>query len=190
MNKVGKENSNWKGDKVGYHGIHALIKRYLEKTYLCQDCCKSFSYDLANISGLYKRDLSDWEWLCRRCHMLKDGRLKQFAELKLLQSVIGDATIPPPGTTNPSGTFTKFLNISERIGNIGGFGVVNFGSLAVEQVKKGAVIKDRKKTLDGIVNTKIKTLKSSNPKMNRSSLEKAARTLAFLEIRELDKENK
>ena len=24
---------------------------------------------------------------------------KQFAELKLLQSVIGDATIPPPGTT-------------------------------------------------------------------------------------------
>lgn len=115
---------------------------------------------------------------------------KQFAELKRLQSVIGDATIPPPGTTNPSGTFTKFLNITERLGNFGGFGVVNFGSLAVEQIKKGAVIKARKKTLDGLINTKITRLKKSNPTMNRSALEKAARTLAFLEIRELDKENK
>jgi len=115
---------------------------------------------------------------------------KQFAELKRLQRVIGDATIPPPGTTNPSGTFTKFLNITERLGNFGGFGVVNFGSLAVEQIKKGAVIKARKKTLDGLINTKITRLKKSNPTMSRSALEKAARTLAFLEIRELDKENK
>lgn len=114
---------------------------------------------------------------------------KQFGELKLLQSVIGDATIPPPGTTNPSGTFTKFLNITERIGNTGGFGVVNFGSLAVEQVKKGAEIKARKKTLDGLINTKIKKLKASNPTLKGSKLEKAAKTLAFLEIRELDKEN-
>ena len=53
-----------------------------------------------------------------------------------------------------------------------------------------AELEERKKTLDGIVNTKIKTLKAGNPKMSRSSLEKAARSLAFLEIRELDKENK
>lgn len=30
---------------------------------------------MANISGKYKTDLSDWEYLCRRCHMKKDGRL-------------------------------------------------------------------------------------------------------------------
>jgi len=114
---------------------------------------------------------------------------KQFAELKRLQKVVGDATIPPPGTTNPSGTFTKMLNMAERLGNLGGFGVVNFGSLAVDQIKKGATIKARKKVLDGLVNTKITKLKKSNPTLNRSQLEKAARTLAFLELRELDKEN-
>lgn len=115
---------------------------------------------------------------------------KQFAELKRLQQTIGDATIAPPGTTNPSGTFTKILNMTERLGNFAGAGQFNFGSLAVAGAKKGKELAARKKTLNGIVNTKIETLKASNPKMSRSSLEKAAKALAFLEIRELDKENK
>jgi len=115
---------------------------------------------------------------------------KQFSELKRLQSVIGDATIPPPGTTNPSGTFTKFLNITERLGNFAGLGQFNFGTLAIAAGRKGTEIKARKATLDGIINTKIKKLKAENPKLNRSQLEKAAKALAFLEIRELDKENK
>ena len=112
---------------------------------------------------------------------------KQYAELKRLQATIGDATIAPPGTTNPSGTFTKLLNNFERLGNAAGAGQFNVGSLIVATAKKGKEISTRKKTLDGIVNTKIETLSSNNPSMSRSSLEKAARTLAFLEIRELDK---
>lgn len=115
---------------------------------------------------------------------------KQFAELKSLQKVIGDATIPPPGTTNPSGTFNRFLNITERLGNFAGFGQFNFGSLAVETVKKGKELASRKKTLDGLVNTQIVKLKKQNPSMSRSALQKAAKTLAFLELRDLDKENK
>ncbi|QDP63214.1 MAG: hypothetical protein Unbinned1520contig1002_12 [Prokaryotic dsDNA virus sp.] len=115
---------------------------------------------------------------------------KQFAELKRLQQTMGDATIAPSGTTNPSGTFNKLFNAMERLGNLAGGGQVNFGSLAISGVKKGKELAKRKKTLDGIVNTKIETLKAKNPKMSKSSLEKAARTLAFLQIRELDKENK
>ena len=115
---------------------------------------------------------------------------KQFAELKRLQETIGTATIPPPGTTNPSGTFNKLLNMTERLGNFAGAGQFNFGSLAVAGARKGKELAARKKTLDGIVNTKIKKLKASNPTMNKSQLEKAAKALAFLEIRELDKENK
>jgi hypothetical protein len=113
---------------------------------------------------------------------------KQFAELKRLQQTIGDATIPPPGTTNPSGTFTKLLAMTERLGNFAGAGQFNFGSLVIAGAKKGKELAARKKTLDGIVNTKIETLKASNPKMSRSSLEKAAKALAFLEIRDKDKE--
>lgn len=115
---------------------------------------------------------------------------KQYAELKALQRVVGDATIPPPGTTNPSGTFNRFLNITERLGNFAGFGQFNFGSLAVETAKKGKEVAARKKTLDGMVNTQIKKLKKQNPSMNSTALQKAAKTLAFLELRELDKENK
>lgn len=117
---------------------------------------------------------------------------KQFSELQKLQKVIGNATIAPPGTTNPSGTFLRFLNLTERLGNFAGAGQLNFGSLAVEAVRKGEQIANRKKVLDGLVNTQIKRLKASDPGLakNKSALNKTARILALLEIRELDKEER
>jgi hypothetical protein len=74
--KTGEKNHNWKGDGVGYIGLHGWVKRNLKKPKKCQDCKKEKGLDLANISQEYKRDLDDWEWLCRRCHMIKDGRTK------------------------------------------------------------------------------------------------------------------
>lgn len=75
--KQGKNerNSNWRGDDVGYTALHAWVRRRLEKPKLCQECKINVAIDLANISQKYKRDLDDWEWLCRKCHMIKDGRL-------------------------------------------------------------------------------------------------------------------
>jgi len=67
----------WKGDAVGYCALHEWVKNRLKKPELCEKCNKRKAYDLANKSGQYKRDLSDWEWLCRRCHMEIDGRLKK-----------------------------------------------------------------------------------------------------------------
>ena len=65
----------WKGDKVGLSGLHNWVKRRLIKPHRCSRCNKNRVHDLANISQKYMRSLSDWEWLCRRCHMEKDGRL-------------------------------------------------------------------------------------------------------------------
>jgi hypothetical protein len=113
---------------------------------------------------------------------------KQFSELKRLQETIGTATIPPPGTTNPSGTFTKFFAGMERLGNFAGGGQFNFGSLTASAIRKGKEIEQRKKTLDGIINAKMQLLKEANPSMSAKSLEQASKALAFLEIRELDKE--
>jgi len=87
-NAVKKEkNHMWKGDKVGYGALHSWVKRQKPKPKYCECCKKNFVYDLANISGEYKRDINDYEWLCRKCHMKKDGRnikvlsnLKQFRE--------------------------------------------------------------------------------------------------------------
>lgn len=75
---LGDKNSNWKGDGVGYSALHAWIKTRLKKVDLCQRCDEKKSFDLANKSGLYLRELSDWWWLCRHCHMEIDGRLKLF----------------------------------------------------------------------------------------------------------------
>lgn len=33
------------------------------------------TYDLANITGNYTRDFSNWKYLCRKCHMKSDGRM-------------------------------------------------------------------------------------------------------------------
>ena len=49
----------------------------MKKYYECENCKQNFPYDLAN-KGIYNRDLRNWKWLCRRCHMLEDGRLTSF----------------------------------------------------------------------------------------------------------------
>lgn len=76
--KKSEKNPQWKGNKVGYTALHNWIKSRLSKPQLCENCKKQKPYDLANKSGNYKRDINDWKWLCRRCHMKEDGRLKIF----------------------------------------------------------------------------------------------------------------
>lgn len=71
---TGENNWMWKGEKVGYTSLHSWVKRRLNKPKECQDCGEEKRLDLANISQEYKRDITDWEWLCRKCHMTKDGR--------------------------------------------------------------------------------------------------------------------
>lgn len=73
-----EKNGMWKGNKVGYTALHNWIKRRLLKPEKCQNCHIETARDLANISNEYKRDLSDWWWLCRRCHMKIDGRIENL----------------------------------------------------------------------------------------------------------------
>jgi hypothetical protein len=76
--KMAEKNPMWRGDKVSYNALHSWIKRRKPKPKLCSLCKKRPAYDLANISGKYKRDLDDWYWICRRCHMVRDGRIKNL----------------------------------------------------------------------------------------------------------------
>lgn len=69
---TGEKNGRWKGDKVGYFALHEWIKKNKPKPKLCEKCKKIPPRDLANISGEYKRDVNDFEWLCRSCHFKKD----------------------------------------------------------------------------------------------------------------------
>ena len=69
--KHGEKSPVWKGDKVSYKGIHNWIKRHKPEPDICEICDLKKKLDLANISGEYKRDLDDWEYLCRKCHIRK-----------------------------------------------------------------------------------------------------------------------
>lgn len=58
--------------------LHVRITKLFPKTEICNSCKKVPPLDLANISQEYKEDLCDWEWLCRKCHMVKDGRINNL----------------------------------------------------------------------------------------------------------------
>jgi hypothetical protein len=80
---IGNQNGNWRDDKVKNSGLHEYIRRYLPKTEKCQMCNKRTPYDLANINPIYNpetynRDLNNWHWLCRACHLQSDGRIKNL----------------------------------------------------------------------------------------------------------------
>lgn len=75
---LGEKNKQWKGDSVGYASLHQWVKYHKPQKELCERCGINKPHDLANISGEYKRDLNDFEWLCRKCHMEEDGRLEKL----------------------------------------------------------------------------------------------------------------
>lgn len=80
--KLGDKNPNWKGSKVSIGGIHDYVRARFPRPEKCQCCMIGYPIDMANISQEYKRDLNDWEWLCRRCHMIKDGRMKNLRQYR------------------------------------------------------------------------------------------------------------
>ncbi len=70
----GESHPNWIGDAVGYHGLHSYIRRHLPKPLTCEHCHKVKKLELSNKSRQYKRELSDWQWICRSCHRKYDKR--------------------------------------------------------------------------------------------------------------------
>ena len=74
--KFKEESTNWKGDDVGYAGIHAWVASILGKPTKCEHCPKDglTGKDIhwANKDHKYKRNLDDWMRLCPNCHRKYD----------------------------------------------------------------------------------------------------------------------
>jgi len=79
LSKMGNKNPMWVGDNVGYEAVHAWIRRNYKQPKMCEKCNIVPAYDLAN-KGVYDRNINNWEWLCRRCHMITDGRMKNLKQ--------------------------------------------------------------------------------------------------------------
>lgn len=80
----GDKHWNWKGDEIGYGGLHRWVEKHLGKPALCDNCFTTTAehYDWANLSGEYKRDLADWARLCRLCHNNIDGIVYKSWKIK------------------------------------------------------------------------------------------------------------
>lgn len=73
----GENNPTWKGDMVGYGGLHDWVKAHKGKPTTCEHCgLTSTNLEWANKSHEYKRDLNDWLRLCRPCHRKYDGKIE------------------------------------------------------------------------------------------------------------------
>ena len=64
-----------------YKYLHQVIRKCFDIIpNKCERCNKKSNLDMANISGKYHFDLSDWEFLCRKCHMHSDGRINNLSK--------------------------------------------------------------------------------------------------------------
>lgn len=73
----GEKNPNWKGDEIGYQGLHSWVHKILGKATKCEYCGSMEIVDWANKSQEYKRDINDWLELCRKCHFEYDNSRKR-----------------------------------------------------------------------------------------------------------------
>ena len=75
--KFGEKSRRWKGESAGYAAKHMWITKHYGRASKCSldSSHKAKRYEWANISGEYKRDMSDYIELCPSCHRKMD--LKQ-----------------------------------------------------------------------------------------------------------------
>jgi len=83
LKKMTHNNPMWQ-DQPNYAAVHVWINRNHIKPKLCEYCNKVSKLDLANITGIYNRDLKNWKYLCRKCHIISDNRINNLKQFKHL----------------------------------------------------------------------------------------------------------
>jgi hypothetical protein len=84
----GESNCNWKRDDVGYHALHAYMKRNYVWPDCCEHCGSNKNIQLASKNYKYSRNKSDWIILCAKCHRKYDVKngwglaSKKYHEIK------------------------------------------------------------------------------------------------------------
>jgi len=70
----GEKHPFWKGEEASLESKHCWVKRRLGTPRKCEHCgtTEAKLYDWANKDHKYRRVLSDWIRLCRKCHIKYD----------------------------------------------------------------------------------------------------------------------
>ena len=69
--KEGPSHPNFQ-ENPSYRAIHAWARERMPKEKICKFCKVREKIELSNISGDYKREMNDWQWLCAKCHRAFD----------------------------------------------------------------------------------------------------------------------
>lgn len=67
----------WKGDNVGYRGLHVWLRRNYGIPGVCDMCGNQNDVQWANSDGVYKRDRQHWRTMCRPCHAKFDAQRRK-----------------------------------------------------------------------------------------------------------------
>lgn len=67
---TGKNSHAWKGENAGNRAIHQWVERQKGKAkeHICVICKKEQACQWSNKNHKYKRNLDDWQTVCRKCH--------------------------------------------------------------------------------------------------------------------------
>jgi hypothetical protein len=82
----------WKGDAVGLTALHDWIRLRLPRPDACQKCgVTGKPLDLHNIDKKYTRDLSQWIYLCKKCHAKEEEPARRACQAPTARKKRGDA---------------------------------------------------------------------------------------------------
>ena len=90
--RTGELNNKWKGEDVGYSGLHKWIRGYLPKPEFCHLCRTNKPKEVACITGVYNRELKNWAWFCVKCHKLFDNIIERNLRSRQLNKAKIDHT--------------------------------------------------------------------------------------------------
>jgi hypothetical protein len=66
----------WKGNDVGYRGLHYWLRRIKGIPEKCSECGSTKSVQWANIDHKYNRNVDDYVAMCASCHKIHDINLR------------------------------------------------------------------------------------------------------------------
>jgi len=71
---IGVNNHKWKGDDVGYFGLHSWLSRKYGKPVECEKCGSIKKIGWASKNYKYTRNREDWIHLCSNCNFEYDRK--------------------------------------------------------------------------------------------------------------------
>lgn len=76
--------------KAEYLRLHKWARANVRKQNECPSCKLDRKLEITNISNTYRKEKSDWKWMCRGCHRYSHGfKHSKETKLKISKKVSG-----------------------------------------------------------------------------------------------------